>query len=77
MMEEEKNELKSSLGSLSVGGLVYIAKMAGLNDVGKLMMDLSKIEEKILKDKINDYENVDEVESCEFKNLIDQLLEEL
>jgi len=76
MMENETDKLESSLGNLSVGGIIYIAKMAGLNDVGKLMTKLSEIEEKYRKDKLNDYENITDSEDLERKELLNDILEE-
>lgn len=49
MMEEEKEELDSTFGKLSVGGLIHIAKMAGLNNVGALMAQMKKLQFETMK----------------------------
>lgn len=71
MMEQEKEELRSSLGGLSVGGLIYVAKMVGLNDVGKLMTEMNKNEAIIRQD----YINVDNDIICKAEKLYDEILE--
>ena len=50
MMEGQKTTLSSSVGSLSIGGLIYIAKMAGMNEIAKLMADLAAKQREIDKE---------------------------
>ena len=71
MMEQEKEELRSSLGELSVGGLIYVAKMIGLNDIGKLMTEMNKIEAIIRKG----YAKVDDKTVSKAEELFDTILE--
>ena len=71
MMEQEKEELRSSLGELSVGGLIYVAKMVGLNDIGKLMTEMNKIEAIIRKD----YAEADDKTVSKAEELFDTILE--
>jgi hypothetical protein len=50
MIENKKEELNSSIGKLSIGGLIYIAKMAGLNNVGILMSQLKEVDLRLMKE---------------------------
>lgn len=76
MMEQEKEELNCSLGDLSVGGLIYIAKMVGLKDAEKLMAKMEKIESKIRTSNPHWQENMENVDISLHEELFDKILEE-